>query len=683
MSKRFWQCSALAGVLGLALVAQGAIAESNDLVAPRYGAWGFDLAGRDSRVKPGDDFYRYSEGLAVDRITIPPDRPSYGNYEVLEELSQRRVHAILEDAAAARTPISTREAKMAAFYKAFMNEALVERLGTTPLEPDLAAVRAAQSKDGLASLMGEVNRGVMQSLFTVDIQPDAKDPKRNAVLIGQGGLGLPDRDDYLLPQFAAKKAAYQSYVSGVLAAARWPQPAEAAQAIVRFETELAKGSWAREATREADKMYNPTDLSGLKTLAPGFPWEPFLAAAQLRAVERFIVTEKSAFPRLAAVYAATPLATLKAWQAFHVADTAAPYLSASMVNAHFSFFDRTLMGQQELAPRWKRAVATVSAGMGEAIGEDYVARYFPPQSKTMVERLVANLKVAFRARLEKLTWMSQPTKAEALAKLAGCTVKIGYPNKWRDYSALEIRPDDLLGDVRRSAAFEWNYRVAQLRQPVDREAWQMTPQTVDAYSNPFLNEIVFSAAVLQPPFFDPNADPAINYGAIGGVIGHEITHGFDDQGRKFDAQGRLRDWWTGQDAASFEKQAKRLGAQYSRFEPVPGVHVNGDLTMGENIADLGGLTVALDAYHTSLQGKPAPLIDALTGDQRVFLGWAQVWGGKKLDEEVRQQVLVDEHSPWPFRTNGVVRNIDAWYEAFGIKPGDHLYLAPPERVHIW
>ncbi len=436
-------------------------------------------------------------------------------------------------------------------------------------------------------------------------------------------------------------------------------------------------------------------VSELRTFAPGFDWAGYLKQMQLGDLKRIVVAEKTAFPKLAAIYAKTPVETIKAWQAMHIADNAAPYLSKAFADAYFEMHNHTLSGQQVQAVRWKRGVHAVSGGdygageradtfgnLGWAVGQLYTAKYFPAESKAKIEELVTNLKAAYHARIEKLDWMSAATKQEALKKLETYTIKVGYPDHPRDYSGLVVRDDDLIGNVTRAAAADWSFYVARVDGPVDLLDWSMTPQTNDAY-NGSLRDIVFPAGILQPPIFDVNADAAINYGAVGGVIGHELTHGFDDEGRKIDADGALRDWWTADDAKAFEARAKKLGAQYSAFEPLPGVHINGDLTMGENIADLGGLTLALDAYHASLHGKPAPVLDGYTGDQRVFLGWAQAWRGKVRDDAVRRQVVSDPHSPRQFRVNGVVHNIDAWYDLFGVKPAEKLYVAPAERVRIW
>jgi putative endopeptidase len=651
---------------------------------PHYGAWGLDLAGMDRAITPGNNFYDYADGKAVAAIKIPADLSRWGGFSILAELSENRVKLIVEQAATtAPLAPTTSDAKVGAFFKAFMDQARVEQLGVAPLKPDLDAVRAVASKAQLAALMGRENDGFVSSVFDVGIEPDEKTPDRYSVHLSQSGLGLPDRDYYLTPQFATQKAKYQVYVAQLLALIGWSDADGAAKAIVDLETQIAQASWARDEERDPDKTYNPTTVAALGQAAPGFAWRPFLDAAGLSGVDDIVVAQNTAFPKLAAIYAAAPLETLKAWEAFHIADSAAPFLPDAFVQARFQLRNHTLSGQPEIAARWKRGVSVVDGGMGEAIGKVYVERYFPPASKTKMLQLTAELKAAFHARIERLTWMSAATKVEALKKLANYTIRIGYPDTWRDYSALEIRADDLYGDEERSNAFDWARQLNRLHKPVDKAEWDMTPQTVNAYNMPVFNEVVFPAAILQPPFFDPNADPAINYGGIGGVIGHEMTHGFDDEGRKFDAQGHLNDWWTPEDTKRFEALAKRLGAQYSTYSPVPGAHVNGQLTMGENIADLGGLNLALDAYHASLHGKPAPVIGGLTGDQRVFLGWAQVWTSKTRDDALRQRVVVDPHSPDVFRVNGVVRNIDAWYRAFGVVPGQALYLTPDERVHIW
>jgi putative endopeptidase len=663
---------------------------------PLYGAWGFDTAGEDTSVKPGDDFFRYANGHWLDTHQIPPDKPGVSLRLEMTDRTEARLHEMMEASAAKVSHQPGNVAgKTGAFYKAFMDEARVEKAGAAPIAPELDAVRKAQTRDALAALMGRDQSDLESTLFTFFIDVDLKDPKHYAVYLSQGGLGLPDRDYYLKADFAAQKGKYESYVAQLLQAIGWPNPESEAKAVVAFETDIAKVSWTKAQQRDPIATYNPMTVAQLQKFAPGFAWQPFLANASLAKVQRVIVAEKSAFPKLAAVYAHTPIATLQAWSAFHIADNAAPYLSKAFTDAYFEMRDKTLAGQQQQKVRWKRAVYAVGGGdfgvgdrlgtfgtLGFGVGQLYSAKYFPPEAKAKIEGLVGNLKAAYRVRLQNLDWMGPATKKEALKKLDTYNIKVGYPDHPRDYSQLVITDDDLVGDVRRAGAADWAFYTGRLFGPVDRSDWTMTPQTNDAY-NGSLRDIVFPAAILQAPMFDANADPAINYGAIGGVIGHELTHGFDDQGRKIDATGALRDWWTKQDAAKFEARAKRLGAQYSEFQPLSGVRVNGDLTMGENIADLGGLTLALDAYHASLNGKTAPVIDGLTGDQRVFLGWAQAWRGKVTDDYVRKQVVSDPHSPRQFRVNGVVRNIDAWYPSFNVKSGEKLYVAPDQRVHIW
>jgi putative endopeptidase len=663
---------------------------------PKYGEFGLDLAGQDKNTKPGDDFFRFANGAWLDRTEIPADKAGYSLRLIMSETTERRLHEMMqEDSASAAHEPTTDEGKVGAFYKSFMNEAQVESLGAKPLEKALDVIRAASNHDELAGLMGRSNLDFEGAIFGTFIDIDVKDPKRYAVIAFQAGLGLPDRDYYLQPSFAAKRDAYQKYAADLLRLANWPEPEKRAAEIIAFETAIAGASWTKTQQRDPNATYNPMSIPELEKWTPGFAWKPYLASAGLGSLDRVIVAEKSAFPKIAAIYAKTPLETLKAWEAFQVLDNAAPYLSRPFADAFFEMRGHTLSGQQVQSPRWKRGVHAVAGGdflagdrfdrfgnLGWTVGQLYSARYFPPEAKAKIEALVLNLNAAYHARIEKLDWMSPATREMALKKLDTYRIKVGYPDKPRDISSVAIRDDDLLGSVQRAGQADWAFYVARLPQPVDTGDWGMTPQTNDAY-NGSLRDIVFPAGILQPPIFDANADPAINYGAAGGVIGHELTHGFDDEGRKFDADGKLADWWLPTDAEEFDSRATMLGAQYSSYEPLPGAHVNGDLTMGENIADLGGLTLGLEAYHESLHGKSAPVIDGLTGDQRVFLGWAQAWRGKVRDDAVRRQVVSDPHSPRQYRVNGVVRNIDAWYDAFGVKPGDKLYVPPAQRVRIW
>ncbi|HXA38309.1 MAG TPA: M13-type metalloendopeptidase [Phenylobacterium sp.] len=650
--------------------------------APRMGAWGFDLAGRDPATPPGQDFFQYANGGYEKSLVIPADRASFGAFDALNELSQSRLHALL-DKAAADGSATGEQAKVGALYRSFMDEAKVSALGAKPMAADLAAIKAEKTKADVARAMGRAQHTFGGSLFAAAVQVDGKDPDRYAVYLNQAGLALPDRDYYLEKGFAKQKAAYEAYVARMLTLAKWPNAAANAKAIVALETEIARDSWTRAEQRDDDRMYNAYETAKLAEMAPGFDWSAFMAGAGLGQATRVVAQENTAFPKLAAIYARTPVETLKAWQAFNLVDQAAPYLSQAFVDARFDFRGKGLNGQPAQRPRWKRGVQLVDGQIGEALGKVYVAAYFPPESKAKMLALVGDIRTAMKGRIERLDWMSQPTKTKALEKLAAFTVKIGYPDKWRDYSGLTIRDDDLYGNVQRATTFDWDFRVGRLGGPVDRAEWGMTPPTINAYYNPNGNEIVFPAAILAPPFFDPEGDMAVNYGAIGGVIGHETTHGFDDQGRHYDGSGRLTDWWTPEDAAKFQAETVKLGKQYGAFEVLPGARINGDLTMGENIADLGGLLLALDAYHTSLHGQPAPIVDGLTGDQRVFLGWAQVWRGKTRDDALRQQLVSDPHSPERARVDVPMRNVDAFYAAFGLKPGDAMYVAPADRVRIW
>jgi putative endopeptidase len=647
---------------------------------------GFDLAGRDKSVKPGDNFFRYANGTYLDHLIIPPDRTSYGSFVNLGELSESRVHAILDQASSnvAEAPTDT-TGKFGAVYKAFMDEAAVEKAGAAPLQPDLALIRAANTATDFARLCGRASTTKLGSLFDLGIQPDSKDPTKYAINIGQSGLGLPDRDYYLSKAFATQRAAYQQYAAQALKLAGWPDADNAAARVLAFETQIAQASWSRADSRDDDKTYNPTTLAALAKSAPGFDWATYFTASGLGAPATVVLGQNTAIDKIAAIAGATPIGTLRDWAALHLIISASPYLSKDFATARFDFFSHTLQGQPQERPRWKRAVDATELAMGDAVGRVYAAHYYPAVARIKMDGLTADLRRAFHDRLEHNDWMSPQTKARALEKLGTFYFLVGMPKHWRDYSGLSVKSDDLYGDVEHATAFEWAFWVGHLGKPVDREQWEMFPQTVNAYNEPLLNEVVFPAAILQPPFFDPAADMAINYGAIGGVIGHEMTHSFDDQGRKHDALGRLSDWWTPDDVKRFNERAQKYGAQFAAMDlpDNPGAHINPDLTMGENIADLGGLTLALQAYHNSLHGAPAPVINGLTGDQRVFLGWAQVWRMKVRPERARQLLTVDPHSPPIARVNGPMHNIDAWYSAFDVKPGEKLYLTPDQRVKIW
>ncbi len=654
--------------------------------AIRYGTWGIDLDAMDRSVKPGDDFFRFVNGKWVDTTEIPADRSRFGAFDMLRDASEIRVREILERWAADESlKAGSDEAKVAAAYRTFLNEKKAEELGRKPIDPRLKAIRDAKNHNEVARVMARGHGGFGRSLFSASVFDDAKNPDRYALYIAQSGIGLPDREFYLRENFKPQKERYQQYVADMLTLAGWDDPAKSAAAIVTFETQIAEAHWSRAESRDRDKTYNPMTIADLETRAPGFPWKLYLKEASLGEAERPVVRQSTALPKLAKIFSDTPVDTLKAWQAFHLMDDTAPLLSSAFVDTHWEFRSKYLNGAKEQRPRWKRAVSGVEGALGEAIGRTYVAENFPPESKAKMEKLVADLRVAMKARIENLEWMGPETRALALDKLSKFGLKIGYPSKWRDYSKLEVIEGDLVGTAERAAKFQWDWDVSRIGKPVDDEEWGMTPQTVNAYYSSTKNEIVFPAAILQPPFFDPKADPAVNYGAIGGVIGHEITHGFDDQGRKSDGDGVLRDWWAPEDAAKFEAQAARLGAQYEAFEfkELPGLHLTGRLTMGENIADLGGVLLGLDAYRLSLNGEESPVLDGFTGPQRVFLGWAQVWRTLFRDDSLRQQIVNGPHSPGQVRAFAPLRNVDAWYEAFDVKEGDANYVKPEERARIW
>jgi putative endopeptidase len=651
-------------------------------VAKTYGTWGIDISGMDQSVRPGDSFFDYVNGTAVKEMVIPADRTSYGSFLQLRELSENRMK-VLVTGLAAQTGLSGDDGKIANLYNAMLDEAAIEKLDVAPLAPALTAIRNIRTKAQMAAWMGRTSGEFGSSFFNGYVDGDAKNPKINVLYLGQSGLGLPDRDYYLTATYADKKAKYEAYVTQMLTLVGYPNAAQAAKDIVAMETKIAEVSWTRIERRDDTKTYNPMTPAELAKYAPAFAWKAYFEGANLTKAQKVIVSENTAFPKIAQIFADAPLETLKAWETFRTVDQAAPYLSRRFVTAQWQFRSHELQGALAQRERWTRAISVTDGALGEAIGRAYVAQYFPADSKTKMEGLVADLRAALKIRIENLTWMSAPTKEKALEKLSKFGVKIAYPDKWRDYSALDIRPGDLYGNVERSSAFEWAWNVAKIDKPVDPLEWGMTPQTVNAYYSPTRNEIVFPAAILQPPFFDPNADMAVNYGGIGGVIGHEITHGFDDQGRNYDGDGVLKSWWTAEDSAKFNVQAEKYGAQYDAFEPLPGIHVQGGLTMGENIADLGGNLLGLDAYRLSLHGADSPVLDGFTGDQRVFMGFAQVWRSKYRDDAVKQQVATDPHSPAVFRVIGPVRNIDDWYKAFNVQPGEKYYLTPADRVRIW
>jgi putative endopeptidase len=661
--------------LAVATVSGQSSTQSNEPSSPvkHFGTWGVDLTGMDKNARPGDDFDAFVNGAWKARTPIPADQPSTGVGFDVYNRTQAEIRGIIEKAPA--------DSQLGAMYHSFMDEAALETLDDKPLQKDLKEVAAITDIAGFTRYMGRTTGAFGIALFGVGSAPDPAHPVVNTLFMGQAGLGLPDRDYYLNANFKPQLDAYRAYIERLLTMVGYAEPAKAADAVLAFETAVAKVSWPAAERRDIDKVNNPMSISELQAYAPGLDWDTYLTAADISKRDHAIVAEKSAFKDIAALYAQTPLDTLKAWEAFHVADQASPYLSKRFVDSRFEF-TKTLSGVTAQRPRWRRGVDLIDGSLGELLGRAYVDQYFPPSSKAKMNELVANLKTAMGARIQKLEWMSADTKKAALEKLSKMEVQVGYPDKWRDYSGLKLDPSDLYGNVQRSNRFEWGYQISDIGKPVDRQKWFMTPQTVDAYNGGLENKIVFPAGILQPPFFDPDADPAVNYGAIGAIIGHEISHGFDDQGRKIDATGAIRDWWTKEDAERFNAQAKRFGAQYDTYEPVPGMHVNGQLTMGENIADMAGVIVAYDAYRESLHGETPKVLDGFTGAQRFFLAYAQAWRAKQRDDAVRAQIASNPHSPAHFRVVGPLRNIDPWYAAFNVEGGKY-YLPPADRVRIW
>jgi putative endopeptidase len=673
---------ALAAPTFAAVVAPDASAAA--AAKPMYGSFGFDAAGMDRSVRPGDNFAQYVNGTYEKALVIPADRASYGMFNKLRDLSQERTRTVIEKAAGTHAAPGTDAAKVGDFYASFMDEAAINAKGAAPIKPALDAIAAIATPAQLAAAIGKANRAGVRTVIGFGIDQDLKNPDAMAAYVGQGGLGMPDRDYYLDAKFADTLGKYRKHVATMLrlGGIAGADAEKRADAIIDLETKLAKVQWTKVETRQVDKIYNPVKLSAISATYPGLDWAAMLGAVGLGAVPEVIVKQPSAIAGSARLMTSEPLAAWKDYLAFHTLKNAAPMLSDAIAAENFAFDGTVLNGTPENQPRWKRGVDMTTDALGEAVGKLYVADYFPPEAKAAADALVKNLILSMDARLAALTWMDPATKVQARAKLAAFTPKIGYPDKWRDYSKLQVVRGDALGNYLRSQEFETQHELDKLGKPVDRSEWGMTPMTVNAYANPLWNEIVFPAAILQPPFFDPKADAAVNYGGIGAVIGHEISHHFDDQGRKFDKHGALADWWTPQDVERFKKLTDRVVAQYAGYEPIKGTHVNGELTLGENMADLAGITVAYDAYKRSLGGKAAPVIDGYTGDQRFFLGFGQIWRQKFREPALMKQLTTDPHTPGPWRPQ-VVRNLDAWYAAFDVKPGEALYLAPEDRARVW
>ena len=640
----------------------------------RFGTWGVDLSTRDLRVSPGDDFQRYASGKWMDENDIPADKSQNGVGSELSDRNQEQLRAIVMTA--------PKDSQIGALYASYMDEARIEQLDAAPLKSDLARIEAIASKAEFTRYMAGTQADFGSTLFGVGVLPDPNNPGMNTAFVGTGGLGLPDRDYYLLAKHKKERDAYRAYIERTLDLIGTPNASAAADSIIAFETAIAKLSWDKNDLRDIDKLNNPMTQAQLAAYAPGVEWAAYLADTKVDSVPKLIVGDNTAVKALAALYDKTPLETLKTWQRFKVADQASPYLSKRFVDSNFEF-NKALTGAKELRPRWRRGIAQVDGRLGELLGQTYVDRYFPASSKAQMEELVGNLKKAAAVRIQGNSWMTDATKKAALTKLDKMQVMVGYPEKFRDYSKLVMKPADLYGNVKRSSAFEWDYQLSDLGKPVDKKKWGMSPATVNAYNGFLENKIVFPAGILAPPFFDPQADAAVNYGSIGAIIGHEIMHGFDDQGRKFDENGQAKDWWTKEDTKRFKALTAALGKQYSSYEAAPGVFINGDFTMGENIGDMSGLEVAYEAYKISLGGKPAPVVDGLTGDQRFFLAFAQAWRGEQREDAIKTQVASDPHSPRRYRVIGPLRNLDAWYKAFEIGPQSKFYIAPEQRVRIW
>jgi putative endopeptidase len=656
---------------------------------PVIGTWGFDPAAMDRGVAPGDDFFRYTGGTWMKTTEIPADRTRWGSFNMLAAKSEDDVRDVIEAAAKKTLPAGSAERKAVDYYRSYVDAATIDAKGLTPAAQDLAAIAAAQTHEDLVKLAARPDFRANLPLG-LGVTLDAKRPDVYIIGIGQAGLGMPDRDYYLKTdaKFADTRAKYRVYVETMLKLGGRADAATSADAIVAFERQIAELHWPREKSRNRDLTYNPKSRADLIALAPEFPWEAGLSAFGAPAHNEFNVVQLDAVPALAKLFRATPIETLRAYLTFHYLNANADVLPKAFDDASFEFNGRAVTGQLQQRDRWKRAVSQMSgtpfnAAMGEAVGQLYVKRNFTPQAKAAMSNLVENLRAAYKVRIAKLPWMSEETKKAALRKLETINVKIGYPDKWRDYSTLEIKAGDAFGNRRREQVFQRARDVVRLAKGADRADWGMAPQTVNAYYSSVWNEIVFPAAILQPPFFDLNADPAINYGGIGAVIGHEMGHGFDDQGSKSDEKGVLRKWWNEEDERRFKELGDKLADQYSKFEALPGLFVNGRLTLGENIGDLGGLNVALEAYRISLNGKEPPVVDGFTGIQRFFLGFGQIWRQLIREEALRNQVVSDSHSPGEFRANGTVRNMDEWYDAFDVKAGAKLYLEPDKRVRIW
>ncbi|QIG81878.1 M13 family metallopeptidase [Stakelama tenebrarum] len=659
-------------------VGEAAVAPVDPATAPgpQIGSFGFDIAGMDRSVAPGNDFYNYANGTWLANTEIPADKSNYGMFSVLADLSRERTQEILREEAGTGSKIGTA-------YASYLDQDHIDSLGLAPIQPWLDQIAGLSSKAGYAALAAQADRNGVGIPFGTWVGQDDKNPEQYALNLRQSGLGMPDRDYYLSddPKLAETRAKYLAHLTNVLTLAGEANAAERAQAIVDFETGIAQAHWTRVESRDADKTYNKMTVAELSGMAPGFDFASYFQGIGAD-VDSVIVAQPSAVKGIADLIRTTPLAVLKDQLLVRSLDGFADVLPSSFDQEHFAFYGTALSGTPEQEARWKRAVDFTTGALADDVSQIYVARYFPPEAKAAADELVRNVIAAMDRRIDELDWMAPETKAKAHEKLAAFTPKIGYPDRWRDYSDLDIVSGDAFGNNLRTNNWAHDYNVGHLGKPLQRWEWGMTPMTVNAYANFGMVEIVFPAAILQPPFFDPNADPAVNYGGIGAVIGHELSHHFDDQGAKYDAEGRLTQWWTDADTEAFKARTQALVAQYDQYEPLEGMNVQGALTLGENVADLAGLTVAYDAYRASLGGEPAPVLDGFSGDQRFYLGWAQVWRRNYREANLRQRLLTDPHSPSQQRA-WVVRNLDPWYSAFAPEPSQKLFLTPEQRVKIW
>ncbi|MEJ6007130.1 M13 family metallopeptidase [Paucibacter sp. AS339] len=662
-----------------------ALSKASSQIGSNAAAPGLDLAHYDPQVRVQDDLFRAVNGGWLKTAQIPASKGSHGSFEILRDQSDAHVRAIVEKLAAQPQQAGSNEQKIGDFYAGFMDTDAIDQAGLKTLRPLLDEIAAIQDRQQLAAWLGR-SQGVLNLPLNLIVAPDAKEPLLNRVRAYQGGLGLPERDYFVNrddKRMAKARADYLHYLSTLARLTGEAKPAEAARRVLALEQKIAELHWDAVANRDVQKTYNPMTPAELAAQAPGFDWAGFFAGAQLSKIDKLSVTQPSAAIGIAKLFETAPLADWKLYAKLHTGNAYAAVLPKAFRDASFAFHGKAMTGTKTPLPRWQQGTGEVNEALGEAVGKIYVAEHFTPAHKARMQELVANLMAAFGESIQGLSWMSPATQKAAQEKLSKYMVKIGYPDKWRDYSALQVRAGDALGNRQRASHFAWAREVAKAGQPVDRSEWGMTPQTVNAYYDETVNEIVFPAAILQPPFFDMNADDAVNYGAIGAVIGHEISHGFDDQGAQYDGDGMLRNWWTEADAKAFSMLGERLAAQFDGYQALPGKRVNGKLTLGENIADLSGLQIAYKAYQRSLGGKPAPVQAGYSGEQRFFLGFGQIWREKAREQQMLRQLTADPHSPGEFRANGGVVNHDAFHQAFGTKPGDKLFKATEERIRFW